>query len=225
MPTGAIDELFVKYFFDKITETQWCDIEHDIESCIDKIEQLVTKDGKDFLVYKQKYMMFTDFDLNDVIKNKKNISLKFIEKIRPEITNSVMRNLSYLLKQYLLWINNNNLFDNTPNFNLSKLKIEGIINFNYTNTYQKIYDNAIKCCYIHGNVESDIVLGCRNKRIKDKYPLLDKAFQRTFYSTSSKYVDWLCNNKENIIYIIGHSLDIIDADILRFLLNHDNVKK
>lgn len=225
MRRETIDALFVKYFFEKITEIQWCDIEHDIESCIDKIEQLVTQEGKEFFVHKQNSMLLTDFDLNDVIRNEKNISLDSIKFIRPEIINSVIHNLSLLLKQYLLWINNNKLFNIMEKFNLSELKIEGIINFNYTSTYQRIYDNSIKCCYIHGSVESDIVLGGRNKSIKEKYPLLDKEFQRLFYSTSSEYVDWLSNNKENIIYIIGHSLDIIDGDVLRFILNHENVEK
>lgn len=60
-----------------------------------------------------------------------------------------------------------------------------------------------------------------------------KYYQRIYKQTGNRYKKWLEDidkdiakgiNKENTLFIFGHSLDVTDGDILRDLINHKNVK-
>lgn len=92
--------------------------------------------------------------------------------------------------------------------------IEGVISFNYTNTYEKIYD--IKKCveydYIHGKLdmsrgikENNMVLGIdeyldnEEQNINLDFIQFKKYFQRIYKKTGCEYKKWIENMKE-IIY-------------------------
>lgn len=115
-----------------------------------------------------------------------------------------------------------------------------VLTFNYTNTYEILYKNA-DIAHIHGNVNSNIVLGV-NPDESDLIETIDttfisfkKYFQRIKYKTDIEYLDLIENNKHThdiSIYVIGHSLNITDRDIIQeifisaskiFILSYDEI--
>ena len=109
-----------------------------------------------------------------------------------------------------------------------------VLSFNYTNTYERLYGNAeTKYCYIHGKAQADpektsLIFGMDDdlppgKESSDfKWVSFKKYYQRIIYRTDSKYKDWLaikpdsrCSEQAiDYVYIVGHSLDRTDWDIL-----------
>lgn len=114
-------------------------------------------------------------------------------------------------------------------FDLLNCNNNFIVNFNYTNTYEKLYkkDNE-KIFHIHGNVDDKIVLGvnpdqCDNiDSIDTSFLSFKKYIQRVIYNTDVDYLEWI---KEGLIpadnvyknydlLVMGHSLDVTDNDVL-----------
>lgn len=125
-----------------------------------------------------------------------------------------------------------------------------VISFNYTNTFEKLYDKgkSIEYDYIHGKADinntiesNNMVLGIdeylsddrKNKDIE--FIAFKKFYQRIFKGTGCKYKEWVeeirkskglfknSNGEWHNLYIFGHSLDVTDKDILRDLILNDNV--
>lgn len=128
---------------------------------------------------------------------------------------------------------------------------DGVISFNYTNTFQSLYrikgqvggSNTFKPPYeyIHGKAdvknhktkeENNMVLGINEYlHEEDKNNKLDfirfkKYFQRIFKNTGKEYKKWIEEMKSRSsthnITIFGHSLDVSDRDILRQLILESN---
>lgn len=114
-----------------------------------------------------------------------------------------------------------------------------VLNFNYTPTFQKLYEptltkRAIKVhhCHIHGALgEGELVLGCQSfpKNKENKENKLDPAWnvftkhhQRHRYGTIDKYQELLKKlshfKGEVTFHILGHSLDQADHAILKHAL-------
>lgn len=134
---------------------------------------------------------------------------------------------------------------------IADLKIDKVLSFNYTNTFQRLCDPDEKAeyCYIHGKAEEkgnlylcNLVLGI-NEFLDDDRQNQDNAFvwfkkfyQRIIKETSSAYIDWLDDHilanermdrlppKQLEIYFYGHSLDVSDRDVLQRIILHDNAK-
>lgn len=196
-------------------------------------------------------------------------SLKYLIGLESSRFNGVyfdMRPLSRYRKQFLDDLNKLTrcleiyLSDYINNLPVSKrlpdilgLKVDKVLSFNYTNTYERIYGKDkpdIEYDYIHGKAEINhdinsckLVLGIdeyligEERNSNTEFIQFKKFFQRIYKKTGCKYMDWLkeyeTNNigkyasleSENLnVYIFGHSLDVTDEDILRrFIL--DEYKK
>jgi len=136
---------------------------------------------------------------------------------------------------------------------IDKLNIHCVLSFNYTHTYQRLYDTdrskKIKYDYIHGEIRADsdidncnLILGIDEylegyTRDRDnEFIQFKKFYQRIYKKTGCKYVDWVNNIAQfpsgygrsgdavHNVYIIGHSLDITDKDILSTLINMESTK-
>ena len=123
------------------------------------------------------------------------------------------------------------------NFNLSQDKTIRVLNFNYTNTYEELYDpHSIyadanpKYIYIHGKVcdsnDCNLVLGTQsfsNEEINVEFNVFKKHNQRQMFGTIEGYQKLLneLDDRRRIItptfHIIGHSLDRTDHNILRLI--------
>lgn len=129
--------------------------------------------------------------------------------------------------------------------------IDKVLSFNYTNTFERLYKNSslVEFDYIHGKADiekgintNNMVLGIdeylkgeeRNENIE--FIAFKKFYQRIRKETGCLYKNWVEEikadndtlNKENVkqhnLFIFGHSLDITDRDVLRYLILNDNVQ-
>ena len=110
-------------------------------------------------------------------------------------------------------------------------KIDEVINFNYTDTYSRLYSKDTNIFYVHGSmneIEKGIVLGI-NADKRDQSSNMDlrfvrfkKYYQRIQKSTSFQIKKMLNKDNINHLHIVGHSLDITDKDILTGLMLYAN---
>lgn len=116
-----------------------------------------------------------------------------------------------------------------------------VVNFNYTNVYEKLYQRGrdVPVFHIHGIAkEGNIVLGV-NADADDELEQLDtrfikfkKYFQRLEAGTDLEYAqileiynDMTVIGERKELYFIGHSLDVTDEDIIKELIERsDSVK-
>lgn len=102
--------------------------------------------------------------------------------------------------------------------------INRIITFNYTKTYEQVYYHNTH--HLHGRTDGKIVLGIN----PDKYDEVKSAdtlciafkkyYQRVMYGTDTGYLSWI--NQDDLEYtlmVMGHSLDVTDADIIMDLFS------
>ncbi len=153
------------------------------------------------------------------------------DKIIDELYKS-LRALADILKLYL------KVFVDEPSLEYAKLGIkpkfvslpaaEQMHSFNYTNTYEILYrPNVVE--HIHGNTNTDIVLGVNPDKTDEVYSIdtaflqFKKYFQRTFYSTDNTFLKKIYGQQrartlEGIeLYVVGHSLDVTDKDIIQLV--------
>lgn len=95
---------------------------------------------------------------------------------------------------------------------IENLSVDSILSFNYSNTYQRVYDNesSLQYDYIHGkaniskNVETcDLVLGIdeyldeewKNSRLE--FLSFKKYYQRIYKTTENKYLKWIDEIKDD----------------------------
>lgn len=159
-----------------------------------------------------------------------------------------LRDLAEALKLYLkLFVDS--ILDELKkdnNFSWSETfeNVDAVITFNYTNTFEKIYNQEIDVYHLHGNVNSEIVLGI-NPDNADNLETIDtsfvnfkKYFQRTMIASDREYIEFFKNINQtphdNTLYVIGHSLDVTDKDIIAdlfrisdniYILNYDDDDK
>lgn len=97
------------------------------------------------------------------------------------------------------------------------------ITFNYTNTYELLY-KKVEVAHIHGNVNSKIVLGVNPdgsdiiETVDTTFVQFKKYFQRIKHKTDITYLGFVEKYKDIddvVLYVIGHSLDITDKDIIQ----------
>ena len=133
--------------------------------------------------------------------------------------------LCIYLKEFVQKIVIDKSSDNPVFFNIDK-----VLNFNYTDTFRKLYNKDVQIEFIHGSIddaEKGIIIGINNDE-KDELEGLDPRFIRfkkyyqraikdTFYSVEDFLYD---ENIEYQVAIVGHSMEITDRDILVGLMNH-----
>ena len=137
---------------------------------------------------------------------------------------------------------------------IGKLNPDCVLSFNYSDTYERIYDQSqrVKYAYIHGKADmnknersSNLVLGI-DEYLKDDrknedvtFLTFKKFYQRIYKATDNVYLDWVDEIKDgyddyqkqrsdvcpqHMLYIFGHSLDVTDRDVLKLLICNDNVQ-
>ncbi len=141
--------------------------------------------------------------------------------------------ISYFIEKVLDYENN----ENNKLKEIFKLKDRkcDVISFNYTTTYEKIYGNENEIVsHIHGSQKyNNAILGIQPS---DEHDVIEgdtsfiefkKYYQRIKRKTDLDYLAIIqrikgkTESKKFYLYVIGHSLDVTDSDILRFLM--DNV--
>lgn len=153
-----------------------------------------------------------------------------------------LRNFARAFEIYCLFVNKNVKKDpDKINIKGCLGKVDYVLSFNYTNTYEQLYGNEkTQYCYIHGKAQEDktktnIIFGI-DDNLKDgkenekfEYVKFKKYYQRIVLKTGSEYKDWLIkaadpNEKISDVYIVGHSLDKTDYDILYEIFECKNIR-
>jgi hypothetical protein len=154
--------------------------------------------------------------------------------VHPDVLKSQFAELKSELKNYLKKQSANLSFENQVNsrsFKLLNIIFEGILNqtettvlnFNYTDTVklglhyinngQVLEMGTLKYINPHGTLSTDIALGVNDDFLRDggrAYSYLRKA-----YSYNYNLNHWTKTyQRANKIFIFGHSLSIVDSDIL-----------
>jgi hypothetical protein len=111
-----------------------------------------------------------------------------------------------------------------------EIRPDFVINYNYTDTFNKLYDNSVYTDYIHGRAElaSDVekcnivfgINGISNDARKKDYIEFTKSFQCDEKHIIPEYRNWMLNKTINL-HIYGHSLDVTDKDSLIEILSYD----
>ena len=190
--------------------------------------------------------------LKEIIIKSQKIKIEGIESIKERLLydlNRLTRCLELYLQHYV-----GNITPKVKLPDIEGLTVNCVLSFNYTDTYKKIYhtddSKDIEYDYIHGavNPESSVdtcnlILGIdeylsgEDRNQDNEFIQFKKFYQRIFKRTGCKYVEWIKNindfyqrtiklksaSKSNV-YILGHSLDITDGDILSSLINAPNTK-
>ncbi|MBZ9691184.1 MULTISPECIES: AbiH family protein [unclassified Clostridium] len=212
----------------------WIDFEKEIKEVCKYIEQ--EKEKKDILqddLFKEFLQKYNTNNEKKIIKTS-----QLIEKLELDLDKLIITLESYLV----FYVNTQGC--NKISEDIYNLSIDKVISFNYTNTYQRIYDiygRKVQYDYIHGRASGDyykgkshVVLGFdeylegKSRDEEMDFISFKKYYQRVLKGTDNKYIEWIKEiekNKDesNNLYIFGHSLDITDKDVLRKLILHKNM--
>lgn len=219
----CIDEnTWIDYFLNNsiYQKDNWIDFESEIALLIKSIETdrqdydfygQIEKLSNEFLESKFLYKGFESLlvDENGVRGGKQKITYIELRDILLADLKRLIRALEIYLTNYVQQIECKCL---SPDFEARIF--DKVISFNYTNTYQKIYDADENCeyDYIHGKADIDrdietnnMVLGIdeylqdNKKNIDIEFITFKKFFQRIHKETGCKYKVWLDDIKKDYV--------------------------
>ena len=242
------NNIWIKYFGEiynknKIKGENWIDFESEIsfvisfldksfENLLKSYQELLSKIKKfqdenfeklDIFVKCLRYPVFVS-NFNETIKDIRKKCFGDLEKLTKALEIYI---LEFVEKK------NINGLDMIKNINP-----DYIINFNYTHTYEKLYDNKENVFHIHGECgkkENNMVLGIDEYWAEEEcdkhtnYAIFKKFVQRIRKKTGTTHIKWLneinniyqTKNEMSDIYVFGHSLDITDKDILKIFFTSE----
>ena len=226
------------------TDYFWVDIEEAISQVIYKLTNMSSKEWFDFFNSKNKLAIISiilnfnrkyDTNVNNADEEVYNYRIEgskinYYNRLYTDFNNFIEAFEIYL-SEFIVWENIkpiDNLFNN--------LRFGNIVNFNYTDTYSKLYGTVNNIDFIHGacrsyaelnNRSSNIVLGIDeflpSERRNRELDLIDyrKYYQRIIKHTDNIYISTVLNKTDFIeVYFYGHSMSVTDIEILINLLPH-----
>lgn len=148
-----------------------------------------------------------------------------------------------LLEIYLCICANNTIGKEAKQSLFSSIKANKLISFNYTMTYQNVYNKTIPTDYIHGRARlnhkkgeaCNLVMGFDDhyfdsaNTIQELIPF-EKYYQRIVYRNSNEYFNWIDSkdkygkNQEKEVHFYGHSMSPADGDIIRLLIEGEHTR-
>lgn len=199
----------------------WIDFETEIENVIKKIEKRILNEMSrdEWKSSNLERIMGGYFS-----SSAESIMQEFVPRLKFDL-----KILTLLLEQYLIEEEKNLKATYKPFF--KNLKPDAVISYNYTHTFQKLYDTdkKIPVNFIHGELgKHNLVLGIGETLSGDTENNFTvcagfkKFFQRVKYRLGDDYkniiIGYYANYKWQIV-IYGHSLDATDKDSLHWLLS------
>ncbi|MBD5532935.1 MAG: hypothetical protein HDQ98_12205 [Lachnospiraceae bacterium] len=226
------ENIWYNYFLAKKTRTGglWIDFETEISSVIQAIYSLAIA-FKDEEAWKKSQQILVPHIFSDCPKQFNDLLKK------RDILITDLRKFARALELYLEdFVNRIPVLKRIPE--IYNNKFDKVICFNYTNTYERLYqkDEKTSIEYIHGKTQSistvekcNLVLGIdefldtTEDDIDTEFIEFKKFYQRIWNNTSGSYIKWIEDIEQNKlvahIFIYGHSLDKTDKDILCPFIN------
>ena len=237
------DNLWITWFnqerkLNKTLGKYWIDFEAEISKVIQKIESTLLElspieeciDNYNELRFElNKYPIFNLF-INKIYDIDKSDEINM-----ERITEKLHNDLNKLIRCFEIYLEDlvKNIDISQLSLDIYNLNIDKILSFNYTNTYQKLYDPNVECAHIHGKADinndtksNNMVLGIddylkgEEKFTNTNFIEFKKYYQRLIKGTNCDYKKWIDEinqtksfTKHNV-YIFGHSLASTDRDVL-----------
>ena len=241
---------WINYFFEKYTKSgfkgdRWVDFEAEIATVVRKIEGMnktesvkrgIQLDGEKLSNPK----LLCDFMTRDNQENKFHGQTAFLKRLRDD-----MNTFSIFLERYLMFVDDIPIDNELEDIKNIK-NINRVINFNYTDTYRRVYLPNMPegfVDFVHGKAtfndndeESHIVLGTEetfedselaNTNLECIY--FKKYCQRIYKRTGLKYKEFLpprttkqSQSAERTAYFFGHSLSVNDGDIIKYVVDNND---
>lgn len=244
---------WLNYFWKINRYGNWIDFEMEMSRIIQSLDK-VRKDRNNKIKNDIKpYNIRTALSYDEKVLNKASLYIRTenLERIKQNVIND-LNELTRCLEIYLCnYVGEKEIKLRLPD--IEEKSFDCVLSFNYTDTFEKIYDSEdskIKYDYIHGkvNVNSDIekcnlILGIdeyledsEEQQKDNEYIQFKKFYQRIYKKTGCKYMDWIeeaglfisenniSSPEHNNVYILGHSMDVTDGDILSALIKMKNTK-
>lgn len=215
-------------------DPHWCDIEGVIADEISKLAYVANNFNERTNPFDENSKESSEIAemYNEVINQSETDNYKLSIYIFKEKLLSDLNDLTWMLEIYLSKFLNRK--SKTYKF-FETLNIDYIINFNYTDTYNKLYKKNIPTHFIHGKIRNNdkdainMVFGIGDSinEDDDNYEFIEfqKYYQRIIYKTGNDYAKWLDNDEIMNIFIFGHSVNEVDGDIIERLITrkHTNI--
>ena len=215
---------------------------------IDAVRKLINEarrnpmeEAKYYIEIENQYAGFSEkFSLDDVWDNPKGMQL-----VKENLLRDLNR-LTHCLEIYLCQYVNKIEINGKEIEMLKNLQINHVLSFNYTNTFERIYGNCrdgVKYHFIHGKADiknnadtCNMILGIdeyltdTERDSDNEFIEFKKFFQRIYKGTGAEYKKWIhrterkkkefptAHYEADEIYILGHSLDVSDKDVLSEIL-------
>ena len=187
---------------------------------------------------KEEYLCEAPYNSGKVIVDKEKIAETLYSSLR-SLANMLETYLSFFVDRPVARLIKNGQFKKDAMLCHWKWRDTSVVSFNYTHTMEQLYytsQNPINAMYyIHGELSSserqdsgNLVLGI-NADKSDNLDQVDvtflpfkKYYQRAFYRTDLPYISFLSKYTPDELhesfynlYVIGHSLDITDHEVIR----------
>ena len=257
--TALIDEqcellnenLWIHYFNWVHVNDRWVDFEREISRVIQVIDDARRKvldesrklGDRKVKLDKYQYEVIKFFCIDD----SERMDINDINHVKHNLLND----LNNLIRSYEIYITTLIEAQEITSYIdfFRELKVDKVISFNYTDTYEKWYGKDyinIEYDYIHGKAGNgkdvascnlvlgiDEYLGEPERREDNAFIEFKKFYQRIYKKTGCKYKTWLGKLNELIertrntyptqinMYFYGHSLDITDGDIIAELIRQE----
>ena len=220
------DNTWFEYFlYSQIQQdATWIDFESEISEAIQSIDKNMQGDIDGFVTQLDNWYLNKKFvDLHVKKTTNKIKYLKF-----SELRDRLLDDLNRLIRAFEIYlceyIKNVECKYESPDIKdvyivkhmhgVTSVQLAKVINFNYTDTFQRLYDNDKKfeCEYVHGKADiknnydtNNMVLGIdeylkgKKKDKKIEFIAFKKYYQRIYKGTGCKYKDWIDEIREEEI--------------------------
>lgn len=211
----------------------WVDFESEISRVIQEAEKLISLIPLkiEIITHMSSYQRLINKIIFAGKASDKDITLAEIETIKKKM----LTDLNNLIRCFEIYLEDlvKNIDISQLSLDIYNLNIDKILTFNYTNTYQKLYDPNVECAHIHGKADinndtksNNMVLGIddylkgEEKFTNTNFIEFKKYYQRLIKGANCDYKKWIdeINQTESFtkhnVYIFGHSLASTDRDVL-----------
>lgn len=211
----------------------WVDFESEISRVVQGVENLIPLIPLkiEIISHMPSYQRLINKIIFASRASDKNITLAEIETIKGKM----LTDLNNLIRCFEIYLEDlvKNIDISQLSLDIYNLNIDKILSFNYTNTYQKLYDPNVECAHIHGKADinndtksNNMVLGIddylkgEEKFTNTNFIEFKKYYQRLIKGTNCDYkkrIDEINQTKsftKHNVYIFGHSLASTDRDVL-----------
>lgn len=231
------DNLWIEWFQVRNKRNQrrnenWIDFESEMSVMIQILEGRKPNFGGDDELYEFQLSADAVYDFLSAKENTKNDSE---EPYTTRIKNQLLEDLDKLIRCFEIYLEDfiKNIEIKQVSEDIYNLDIDRVLSFNYTDTYQKLYDIDVECAHIHGKADINNSIECDNmvlgiddyldeeeKFTNTNFIEFKKYYQRLIKGTNCDYKKWIDEinqtksfTKHNV-YIFGHSLASTDRDVL-----------